>query len=129
MSEIDFSIIAPSLADAKVGDTVLLYDMDANAYNADGTYRGRGRWRTIKIEGETRFSFLDRNEKFDRVSGDVRAASGYMPRRRIAGIAEYEASQWMAARHKISRMVDGCDYETLRKVALVFGIKSVGDLP
>jgi hypothetical protein len=129
MTKIDFSSIAPSLAAAKVGDTVLLRDGNANAYDDNGKYIGRGRWTVAKIDGETRVSFLIGTEKFDRVAGSVRATNGYTPMRKIAGIAEYEASQWMAARHNISRIVDGCDYETLRKVAAVFGIKSVGELP
>lgn len=110
------------LASAKTGDTLWLYESQSSLHDEAGKYLGRGVWRLVKIEGETRVSFTVWSEKFDRATGRARPRNGYTSGNFLAGEVEKVDTLWLSSnRHRLIQHLGRCDATTLRKIADLVG--------
>lgn len=112
------------LAEAKTGDTVWVYDENANNY-VDGIYVGRGAWQKAIITDETRLSFTVGQTKYDRTTGIARPERGYSPMKSIYGQREYEGKLWAQKnRYDLVRHIDKInDINLLQEIARITGYK------
>lgn len=85
----------PTLAEAKTGDTILVYDSQRARY-IGGVYAGRGVWTEAKVTDENSRSVMFHRTKFDRKTGRQLSTGGYVGTMSAAGQLEYEAEIWMA---------------------------------
>lgn len=115
--------VVESLSIAKPGDAVWLYEAERSRY-VDGKYVGRGVWMLKTIEAETRESFMLASGKFDRKTGNKRPRAGYSSGDKIAGRAEREAHKWIAARYRLSDIINRTtDIDALKQVADIVGFE------
>lgn len=110
------------LKDAQVGDLVWLYDDNANRYDENKKYLGRGDWRKTQITEKTRLSLVSYQTKFT-LEGRAREKNGFAPGVSIYGQKEKEAKEWLDKNayflaQKIQYMGDA---EMLKKVAELVG--------
>ncbi len=117
------SQIADYIKDAEIGDTVWLYDLNANNYNEDRKYVGRGKWYLVKVDGKTRQSLICHNDKFDIATGHARGRSGFTPTMTLYGQKEYEKRAWLQKNETdVKRAVERCnDVEVLKRIAELVG--------
>jgi hypothetical protein len=124
--------IAPTVAEAQVGDLLWLMDPTAPRYDADGKYQGRGDWRLIDATTVGRMSVevatYRSGTKFDRKTGAMRGSSGYNNVPYLCGAKERTARWWAGQVYAIARKVERCrDEETLKTIAFALGIEGPPD--
>lgn len=115
--------IVKSLAEAKVGDTVLHFEPERSFYR-EGKYVGRGVWSPATIMEETRASFVTRFDmKFDRKTGVERGRKVGYPHL-IAGEAEIERFRWRRVNGEIAKLITNSqDIDLLKAVAALVGFE------
>lgn len=113
--------VVDTLTNAKVGDTVWHFDAQMNRYE-NGKFMGRGVWKEVVIESETRASFIINRQKYDRKTGHERGPSGYTSYSYIYGAMDRENKRWRDASWSIADAVKGCrDTEVLKQIAALVG--------
>lgn len=113
--------IVETLAYAKIGSAVWLFDSQASNY-VNGQYKGRGVWKRAIITDETRASLIIDRQKYDKKTGVCRPVSGYTPQLFIFGEAERQDRQWKNSAWQIADAVKRCsDVQKLKKVAEIVG--------
>jgi hypothetical protein len=113
--------VVETLADAKIGSAVWLFDAQASNY-VDGQYKGRGVWKFAIIDGENRASFIIHRQKYDRKTGVCRPISGYSPQLFIFGETERQDRMWGGSAYQISEAVKRCtDIQALKQIAIILG--------
>ena len=116
--------IVSSLADAKKGDIVWLFEAQRSSY-VDGKYVGRGVWSALPISEETRLSFVVSGQKFDRVTGAVRTRNDYNPGDVIAGEIERGNILWKGRSWAIGEAVRKLDdVSLLKQIAVLIGMEA-----
>lgn len=114
------------LEDANVGDFVWFYDGNANRYDENKKYIGRGKYRLAQVEGKTRQSFEVQGTKFT-LDGDPRIKNGFTPNYGIYGQDDREAKEWLDNnKYKLISYIQGVnDADALKKVAELVGYEEV----
>lgn len=114
------SSVVNILTEAKVGDAVWLWESQRSRY-VDGKYVGRGTWRIVTIDAETKKSFtVCKTRKFDRKTGGQLGLNGYSESLHIYGEEERQNRRWLSSKSQIARLVDKVrDVETLKKIAKI----------
>jgi hypothetical protein len=127
------------LAEAKVGDWVLLFDEERSRY-AESTapgmkrqYLGRGDYASspVQITGETRTSWLvGKRSKYAKDTGNERSSGGFIGNTIILGEVDKLYREWVARNgHLIRRELESCrDAEKLYQIARMLNLK-VEELP
>jgi hypothetical protein len=123
--------IAPTVAEAQVGDLLWHFDPHGSRYDADGKYEGRGVWTLAEVASVSRLSIEIGSgrwpRKYDRKTGAARASKGYNAPS-IRGSQERAASWWASQAYAIARKVEGCrDDDTLKTIAFALGIEGPPD--
>lgn len=109
------------ISEAKVGDTVWFFDSQMNRYE-DGKYKGRGVWKEVVIEAETRSSFIVGREKYDKKTGVVRGTRDYSASLFLFGEKDKDDREWRQRSDRIGERVQRCDdIEKLKQIAAIIG--------
>lgn len=99
-----------TIAEAKIGDWLWVYDREKPMYDSDRKYIGRGGYTLQQVSEENKVSLIIDRLKFDRKTGKQRATGQYSPNYHAFGETERADNEWLKAnRHRIERALMGCN--------------------